>query len=80
MTGEAINERIRVIGLRAGLLDAHRADDPHGLRSGPASTAAKRGSSLSAIAEQCRWSANSPVVYGYIREADRWIQYPDIGR
>jgi len=78
MTGEAINERIRVIGLRAGLRDAHRLT-AHGLRSGPASTAAKRGSPLSAIAEQGRWSPNSPVVYGYIREADRWNQYPDIG-
>jgi integrase len=78
MTGEAINERIRVIGLRAGLPDAHRLT-AHGLRSGPASTAAKRGSPLSAIAEQGRWSPNSPVVYGYIREAGRWNQYPDIG-
>jgi integrase len=78
MTGEAINERIRVIGLRAGLRDAHRLT-AHGLRSGPASTAAKRGAPLSAIAEQGRWSPNSPVIYGYIREADRWNQYPDIG-
>lgn len=59
MTGEAINERIRVIGLRAGLRDAHRLT-AHGLRSGPASAAAKRGSPLSAIAEQGRWSPNSP--------------------
>jgi integrase len=78
MTGEAINERVRVIGRRAGLADAHRLT-AHGLRSGPASTAAKRGSPLSAIAERGRWSPNSPVVYGYIREADRWNQYPDIG-
>lgn len=78
MTGEAINERIRVLGLRAGLRNASKLT-AHGLRSGPASTAAKRGSPLSAIAEQGRWSPTSPVVYGYIREADRWNQYPDIG-
>jgi hypothetical protein len=78
MTGEAINERIRVIGRRAGLRDAHRLT-AHGLCSGPASTAARRGLPLSAIAEQGRWSPNSPVAYGYIREADRWSQYPDIG-
>jgi integrase len=77
MTGEAINERIRVIGRRAGLRDA-RCLTAHGLRAGPASTAAKRGP-LSAIAQQGRWSPNSPVVFGYIREADRWNQYPDIG-
>jgi integrase len=53
MTGEAINEWIRVLGLRAGLRDAHRLT-AHGLRSGPASTAAKRGSPLSAITEQGR--------------------------
>ena len=55
-----------VVGRRAGPRDAHHLT-AHGLRSGPASTAAKRGSPLSAMAEQGRWSPNSPVVYGYVR-------------
>lgn len=78
MSGAAINERIRLIGLRAGVRGAEVLT-AHGLRSGPASTAAKRGAPVSAIAEQGRWSPTSPVVYGYVRAADRWNQYPDIG-
>jgi integrase len=78
LTGEAINERLRTLAQRAGLRNADLLT-AHGLRSGPATTAAKRGTPVSAIADQGRWSAASPVVYGYIREADRWNQYPDIG-
>lgn len=78
ISGAAINERIRVIGRRAGIRDAEKLT-AHGLRSGPASTAAKRGAPVSAIAEQGRWSPTSPVVFGYVREADRWNQYPDLG-
>ena len=78
MSGASVNERIRAIGLRAGVRGAD-ALTAHGLRSRPASTAAKRGAPVSAIAEQGRWSSTSPVVYGYVRAADRWNQYPDIG-
>jgi hypothetical protein len=78
MSGEVINERVRAIGVRAGVPGAS-ALTAHGLRSGPATTAAKRGAPVSAIAEQDRWSPTSPVVYGYVRAADRWNQYPDIG-
>lgn len=78
MSGDAINERIRVLGVRAGVRGAE-ALTAHGLRSGPATTAAKHGAPVSAIAEQGRWSPTSPVVYGYVRAADRWNQYPDIG-
>jgi len=78
MSGEAINERLRVLAKRAEVRHADRIT-AHGLRSGPATTAAKRGTAVSAIADQGRWSPTSPVVFGYIREADRWNQYPDIG-
>lgn len=78
MSGEAINERLRVLAKRADVRHADRIT-AHSLRSGPATTAAKRGTPVSAIADQGRWSPTSPVVFGYIREADRWNQYPDIG-
>jgi integrase len=78
MSGEAINQRLRVLAKRADVRHADRIT-AHGLRSGPATTAAKRGTAVSAIADQGRWSRTSPVVFGYIREADRWNQYPDIG-
>jgi hypothetical protein len=42
------------------------------------SASPKRGTPVSAIAEEGRWSPTSPVIYGYIREARRWNQYPDI--
>ena len=67
MSGAAINERVRVLGHRAGVRGAEQLT-AHGLRSGPASTAAKRGAPVSAIAEQGRWSSTSPVVYGYVRD------------
>jgi integrase len=78
MSGAAVNERVRTLAGRAGIPGAEHLT-AHGLRSGPASTAAKHGAPVSAIAEQGRWSPTSPVVYGYVRAADRWNQYPDIG-
>jgi integrase len=78
MSGAAVNERVRTLASRAGIPGAEHLT-AHGLRSGPASTAAKHGAPVSAIAEQGRWSPPSPVVSGYVRAADRWNQYPDIG-
>ena len=78
MTGQAINERVRVLGLRAGVPGAERLTS-HGLRAGAATTAAKRGAAVTSIAEQGRWCIDSPVVYQYVRDSHRLTEYPDLG-
>jgi integrase len=49
---------------------------PHSLRSGGASEAYEAGADILAIARHGRWKDNSPVVFRYIREVDRWKHNP----
>lgn len=55
------------------LADAYTA---HGLRAGGATSAAKAGAPMSAITRHGRWADGSPVVAGYIRQADKWNDNP----
>lgn len=75
ISGHGLNLIVRRAATRAGLPNAE-AYTAHSLRSGGATTAAKNGAPVSAIARHGRWSAKSPVVHGYIRSADKWRDNP----
>jgi integrase len=75
ITGHGLNLVVKRAALLAAL-DNASAYSWHGLRSGGATSAAKNGAPMSAITSHGRWSEGSPVVAGYIRQADRWNDNP----
>ena len=72
MTGKSVGLVVTRHGQAAGL--EHQT--AHGLRAGGATAAYNANNPVSAIAEQGRWSPNSPVVLGYIRSVDKWKNNP----
>jgi integrase len=72
MTGKSVGLVVTRHGQAAGL--EHQT--AHGLRAGGATAAYSANNPVSAIAEQGRWSPNSPVVLGYIRSVDKWKNNP----
>ncbi len=75
LSGAAINERVRVLAVRAGIPDAERFT-AHSLRAGGATAAYRAGAPVSTIAAHGRWTPASPVVLGYIRAVDQWQDNP----
>jgi site-specific recombinase XerD len=75
MSGAAINERVKVLAARAGVVGAEKFT-AHGLRAGGPTEAARRGVPVAHIAEHGRWSKASPVVHEYVRAADGWRDNP----
>ncbi|WP_242454723.1 tyrosine-type recombinase/integrase [Bailinhaonella thermotolerans] len=75
MSGHGINLIVRRAAEKAGLPDAEKFT-AHSLRAGGATAAARNGAPVSAIARHGRWSENSPVVHGYVRQADKWRDNP----
>lgn len=73
LSGKSVAEVIRRRGKLAGLEGNFTG---HSLRSGAATAAYSANNPVSAIAEQGRWSPNSPVVLGYIRSVDKWKNNP----
>lgn len=72
---EAVSAIVRARARAAGLPHAE-AFTAHSLRAGGATVAATHGAPMSAIAAHGRWSEKSPVVYGYVRAADKWRDNP----
>ncbi|MEW9554977.1 site-specific integrase [Nonomuraea sp. NPDC050783] len=75
LTPQTINLIVKRAAEAAGLEDA-AAYTAHGLRAGGATSAAKAGAPMSAITRHGRWADGSPVVAGYIRQADKWTDNP----
>ncbi|MQY08880.1 hypothetical protein ACRB68_69910 [Actinomadura sp. RB68] len=75
LTPQAINLIVKRAAAAANLehADTYTA---HGLRAGGATSAAKAGAPMSAITRHGRWADGSPVVAGYIRQADKWNDNP----
>lgn len=68
---DGINKAVRAAAERAKVPNAERIT-AHSLRAGGATAAYKAGAPVSVIAGHGRWSAQSPVVLGYIRAVDKW--------
>ncbi|NUR92150.1 MAG: site-specific integrase [Nonomuraea sp.] len=75
LTPQSINLIVKRAAAAAGLVHAD-AYTAHGLRAGGATSAAKAGAPMSAITRHGRWADGSPVVAGYIRQADKWNDNP----
>ncbi|WP_327092500.1 tyrosine-type recombinase/integrase [Nonomuraea sp. NBC_01738] len=75
LTPQTINLIVKRAAAAAALehADTYTA---HGLRAGGATSAAKAGAPMSAITRHGRWADGSPVVAGYIRQADKWTDNP----
>lgn len=69
ITPDGINRAIRAVAVRAGVPMAE-IYSAHGLRSGGATSAYRRGAPVADIISQGRWSRNSTAVLGYIRAED----------
>jgi len=75
LSTDAINQIVKTAARRAGL-SAADGYSGHSLRAGGATSAARAGAPLTAIAGQGRWSEKSPVVAGYIRSVEQWTDNP----
>ncbi|SFK72361.1 Site-specific recombinase XerD [Streptosporangium canum] len=75
LSGQTINLIVKNAAALAGL-DRPETYTAHGLRAGGATSAAKAGAPMSAITTHGRWADGSPVVAGYIRQADKWNDNP----
>lgn len=75
LTPQAVNLIVKRAAAAAGLEHAETYT-AHGLRAGGATSAAKAGAPMSAITRHGRWADGSPVVAGYIRQADKWNDNP----
>jgi integrase len=58
---------------RAGLAGRYTG---HSLRRGGAAAARKAGHDLVTIARHGRWKDGSPVLLGYLEDANRWTDNP----
>jgi integrase len=75
LSTQTINLIVKRAAAAAGL-DHASTYTAHGLRAGGATSAAKAGAPMSAITRHGRWADGSPVVAGYIRQADKWNDNP----
>ncbi|GAA3447996.1 tyrosine-type recombinase/integrase [Planomonospora venezuelensis] len=75
LTAQSINLIVKRAAAAAQLPDAETYS-AHSLRAGGATAAAKAGAPMSAITAHGRWAEGSPVVAGYIRQADKWNDNP----
>jgi integrase len=75
LTGKSVSNIVHRRALLAKLPNSE-AYTGHSLRSGAATSAYLAGAPVAEIALHGRWSANSPVVLGYIRAVDKWRHNP----
>jgi integrase len=75
LTTDGLNRAVRAAAVRADLSNAETFT-AHSLRAGGATSSYKAGAPVSVIAAHGRWAENSPVVLGYIRAVDRWVDNP----
>jgi site-specific recombinase XerD len=73
MSGQAVSMVIDRAAERAGLSGRYTG---HSLRRGGATAARKAGHDLVTIARHGRWKDGSPVLLGYLEDADRWTDNP----
>lgn len=73
MSGQAVALVIARAAERAGLEGCYRG---HSLRRGGATAARRAGHDLVTIARHGRWKDGSPVLLGYLEDADRWTDNP----
>jgi site-specific recombinase XerD len=73
MTGQAVSMVIDRAAERAGLAGRYTG---HSLRRGGATAARRAGHDLVTIARHGRWKDGSPVLLGYLEDADRWTDNP----
>lgn len=74
LTGHGLRVVLKTLVLRAGL-DPDKVR-PHSLRAGGATGAYLGGADPIAITRHGGWADGSNVVFGYIRDVDRWTKNP----
>lgn len=75
MDGASLEIIIAKRSLQARINNSHELR-PHGLRAGGATETWLAGADILSIARQGRWGERSPVVFGYIKDADRRRRNP----
>ena len=73
MSGQAVAIVIARAAEAAGLDGCYRG---HSLRRGGATAARRAGHDLVSIGRHGRWKDGSPVLLGYLEDADRWTDNP----